>query len=113
MMNVKCWRSGQEVGSESSLARSLVGDELAELGGVHRVHEHAVREIDGRGGVVEELGQPEATVTKKKTDAQRQKIKSISHSGGNKIVQKKASTETKIDPEIRKVFKGFEDSELE
>lgn len=65
-----------------------------------------------------ELGEPTET-TKAKADeaeerkkaAEKQKIKSVSHSGGTKPAQSK--TKTPIDPEVRKIFKGFDDADLE
>lgn len=71
-----------------------------------------------KGDVDYELGES-ATVTKSKdseTDkrkkaAETQKIKSVSHSGGTKTTSTK--TKTPVDPEVRKMFKGFDDEDLE
>jgi hypothetical protein len=61
--------------------------------------------------VVDELGEPTSTVNTRKVAAQVQKIKSVSHSGGTKpTVVKKTSN---IDPEVKKMFKGFDDGDLE
>ena len=65
-----------------------------------------------------ELGEP-TTTTKAKADeaegrkkaAEQQKIKSVSHSGGTKPTQSK--NKIPIDPEVRKIFKGFDDADLE
>jgi len=61
--------------------------------------------------VIEELGEADVTVEVKRQAAQAQKIKSVSHSGGTKSAPvKKAST---IDPNVRGMFKGFDDEDLE
>lgn len=60
--------------------------------------------------VVEELGAPTAEVTTRQATAQRQKIRSVSHAGGSKapVVRKESS----VDPSVRQMFKGFDDSDL-
>ena len=60
--------------------------------------------------IVDEFGESVQTTDAAKRAAQQQKIRSVSHSGGTKVVQ----TEIKkaIAPEIRAVFKGFEDDDL-
>lgn len=71
-----------------------------------------------KGDVDLELGES-ATETKskdneseeRKTAAERQKIKSVSHSGGTKPASTK--NKTPVDPEVRKMFKGFDDEDLE
>ena len=71
-----------------------------------------------KADVDEELGTP-ATQKKAEADkteerkkaAQQQKIKSVSHSGGTKPTSTK--TKTAVDPEVRKMFKGFDDDDLE
>lgn len=61
--------------------------------------------------VVEELGEADVTIEVKRQAAQVQKIKSVSHSGGTKSAPaKRAST---IDPNVRGMFKGFDDEDLE
>lgn len=61
--------------------------------------------------VTDELGEADVTVEVKRQAAQTQKIKSVSHSGGTKSAPvKRAST---IDPNVRGMFKGFDDSDLE
>lgn len=60
--------------------------------------------------VVKEYGESTTKVDVSRIAAQRHKIASVSHSGGTKVVQ----TEIKkvIAPEIRSIFKGFEDDDL-
>jgi hypothetical protein len=61
--------------------------------------------------VSDELGEADVTVEVKRQAAQAQKIKSVSHSGGTKSAPvKRAST---IDPNVRGMFKGFDDEDLE
>lgn len=61
--------------------------------------------------VINELGEPTATVQEKRDAAQRQKIKSVSHSGGTKTPVSKP--ESPIPPSVRSVFKGFDDEDFE
>lgn len=61
--------------------------------------------------VADELGEADVTVEVKRQAAQAQKIKSVSHSGGTKSAPvKRAST---IDSNVRGMFKGFDDEDLE
>ena len=68
--------------------------------------------------VDEELGAPAAqakaetdATEARKTAAQKQKIKSVSHSGGTKSPDSK--TKNALAPEVRSHFKGFDDEDLE
>lgn len=66
--------------------------------------------------VVEELGEPTASVERKRQNAQEHKIKSISRSGGTKSSASKQTPAKKaaaVDPEVRSFFKGFDDEDLE
>lgn len=71
-----------------------------------------------KADVDSELGEPE-TQRRAKADeseerkkaAQQQKIKSVSHSGGTKAASEKSKKT--IDPNVRKMFKGFDDEDLE
>lgn len=60
--------------------------------------------------IVDEFGESVQTTDAAKRAAQQQKIRSISHSGGTKVVQ--TPTKTVIAPEVRSIFKGFEDDDL-
>jgi hypothetical protein len=61
--------------------------------------------------VSDELGEADVVVEVKRQAAQAQKIKSVSHSGGTKSAPvRRAST---IDPNVRGMFKGFDDEDLE
>ncbi len=72
--------------------------------------------------VVDELGEPEtkpkASVQKPRDAgqiaAQRQKIKSVSHSGGGKTTpQGKGAPKASVDPVVKGLFKGFDEGELD
>ncbi len=64
------------------------------------------------------MGEPATTrkargleVETRKDDAQRQKIKSVSHSGGTKSAPpNKAKLD--VDPSVRAMFKGFDDDDF-
>lgn len=63
--------------------------------------------------VDKELGEPVSKTKVKEQAAQRQKIQSVSHSGGSKptpAAKPKAST---IDPGVRAMFKGFDEGDLD
>lgn len=61
--------------------------------------------------VTDELGEATTKVDVKRQAAQMQKIKSVNHSGGTKpTIVKKVSN---IDPNVREMFKGFDDEDLE
>ena len=60
--------------------------------------------------VIEELGESVQTTDKSKLAAQRQKIQSVSHSGGTKVAQ--VETKKVLDPEVKNLFKGFDDDDL-
>ena len=59
---------------------------------------------------IDEFGESVVKTDASKRAAEQQKIRSISHSGGTKVVQ----TEVKkvIAPEVRSIFKDFEDDDL-
>lgn len=60
--------------------------------------------------IIDEFGEPVAKTDASKRAAQKQKIQSVSHSGGTKVVP----TEPKktVAPEVRSIFKGFDDDDL-
>lgn len=60
--------------------------------------------------VVDEFGESSLKIDASKRAAEQQKIRSVSHSGGTKVVQ--TPTKTVIAPEVRSIFKGFEDDDL-
>lgn len=60
--------------------------------------------------VTEELGEPVIKTQVKEQAAQRQKIKSVSHSGGTKPAPVKPVKT--IDPTVRNMFKGFDDDDF-
>lgn len=59
--------------------------------------------------VCDELGETKEISDEKKQAAQRQKIQSVSHSGGTKSKSEKIID---IDPDVRKMFKGFSDDDF-
>jgi hypothetical protein len=63
--------------------------------------------------VLEELGETDKKVisSSQQRNAELQKIRSVSHTGGTKTEAVKKSN-TPIDPSIRKLFKGFEDDDF-
>lgn len=60
--------------------------------------------------IVDEFGESSIKTDASARAAQKQKIQSISHSGGNKVAP--TPTKTVIAPEVRSIFKGFEDDDL-
>ncbi len=61
--------------------------------------------------VVDELGDASTTVEKRQENAQRQKIRSVSHSGGTKSgANEKPTPKKKVD--IPSIFKGFSDDDF-
>lgn len=60
--------------------------------------------------VDDKLGEATVATDTKKVAAQRQKIKSVSHSGGTKSTAKEKS---QLDPSVRSMFKGFDDEDLQ
>ncbi len=57
-----------------------------------------------------EMGETITPRDTNKINAQQQKIKSVSHSGGTQSAG--GSNKTPIDPSVRKMFKGFDDEDL-
>lgn len=60
--------------------------------------------------VTEELGEPTVAVQPRRQAAQRQKVRSVSHSGGTKPTPQPAKPT--VDPKVRDLFKGFDDDDL-
>jgi hypothetical protein len=60
--------------------------------------------------VEDELGEVDDSSISKQRNAQTQKIRSVSHSGGTKTAQK--SGKTSVDPAVKNFFQGFDDDEL-
>ncbi len=60
--------------------------------------------------VVKELGAPANEAAPRQQAAQRQKIRSVSHSGGTRTPA--APKESKVDPSVRSMFKDFDDEDL-
>lgn len=100
-----------------SFQRHLTGSGIYNINGKTREQLQVIfRKV--KADVDAELGEPASTTkakadeeTKRKEAAQRQKIKSVSHSGGTKTASEK--TRAPVDPEVRKMFKGFDDKDLE
>ena len=71
------------------------------------IFEKVHRDITGEIGAPA----PKPVVDPGKAEAQRQKIQSVSHSGGTKSAP--APKTSSIDPSVRHMFKGFDDSDFE